>query len=132
MHRISDNGAVWEVQVPHWRCDVALDDPTHKRLITLGTFMLFNQKKNFERIKQNQSDSMLAFEHEMDLEVCDVQFEYLPHWDSKRKSGQISEEELNYALNTFNNVALSMKLLIQVNKPGRVSIEEVKAHINNQ
>ena len=132
MYRISDNGAVWEVQVPHWRCDVALDDPTHKRLITLGTFMLFNQKKNFERIKQNQSDSMLAFEHDMDLEVCDVQFEYLPHWDSKRKSGQISEEELNYALNTFNNVALSMKLLIQVNKPGRVSIEEVKAHINNQ
>jgi len=130
MHRVSDNGAVWEVQVPHWRCDVALDDPTHKRLITLGTFMLFNQKKNFERIKENQSDSMLAFEHDMDLEVCDVQFEYLPHWESRRKSGEISEEELNYALNTFNNVALSMKLLIQVNKPGRVTLDEVKAHIN--
>lgn len=132
MHRVSDNGAVWEIQVPHWRCDVALDDPTHKRLITLGTFMLFNQKQNFERIKQNQSDSMLAFEHNIDLEVCDMQFEYLPHWESRRKSGAISEEELNYALNTFNNVALSMKLLIQVNKPGRVSIEEVKAHISNK
>jgi len=117
MYRVSDNGAVWEVQVPHWRCDVSVDDPTHKRLLTLGSFMLLNQKKIFERIKENQSDSLLAFEYDIDLEVCDVQFEYLPHWEERRKRGEITEEDLNYALNTFNNVALSMKLLIQVNKP---------------
>lgn len=132
MYRVSDNAAIWEVQVPHWRCDIALDDPTHKRLITMGTFMLFNQKKNFDRMIENQSDSLLAFEHGIDLEVCDVQFEYLPHWESRLKSGEISEEELNYALNTFNNVALSMKLLIQVNKPGRVSRDEVLNHIRNK
>jgi hypothetical protein len=132
MYRVSDNAAVWEIQVPHWRCDIALDDPSHKRLITMGTFMLFNQKKNFDRMVENQSDSLLAFEHEIDLEVCDVQFEYLPHWEQRVKSGEISEEELNYALNTFNNVALSMKLLIQVNKPGRVSKQEVLNHIRNK
>jgi hypothetical protein len=132
MYRISDNGAVWEVQVPHWRCDIAVDDPTHKRLITLGTFMLLNQKKMFERVKENQSDSMLAFEYGVDLEVCDVQFEYLPHWEERLKKGEISEEELNYALNTFNNVALSMKVLIQVNKPGRVSIAEIENYIANR
>jgi hypothetical protein len=132
MYRVSDNGAVWEVQVPHWRCDVAVDDPTHKRLLTLGSFMLLNQKKIFERIKENQSDSLLAFEHDIDLEVCDVQFEYLPHWEERRKRGEITEEDLNYALNTFNNVALSMKLLIQVNKPGRVSMSEIESFIANK
>lgn len=132
MYRVSDNGAVWEVQVPHWRCDVSVDDPTHKRLLTLGSFMLLNQKKIFERIKENQSDSLLAFEHDIDLEVCDVQFEYLPHWEERRKRGEITEEDLNYALNTFNNVALSMKLLIQVNKPGRVSMPEIESFIANQ
>ena len=132
MYRISDNGAVWEVQVPHWRCDVALDDPTHKRLITLGTFMLFNQKKIYERTKDNQSDSLIAFEHNIDLEICDVQFEYLPHWEERRKRGEITEEDLNYALNTFNNVALSMRLLVQVNKPGRVSQSEVENFIANR
>ena len=132
MYRISDNGAVWEVQVPHWRCDIAVDDPTHRRVITLGTFMLLNQKKNFERMKENQSDSLLAFEHDIDLEVCDVNFEYLPHWSERLKRGEISEEELNYALNTFNNVALSMRLLIQVNKPGRVSIGEIESFIANK
>jgi hypothetical protein len=132
MYRISDNGAVWEVQVPHWRCDVALDDPTHKRLITLGTFMLFNQKKIYERTKDNQSDSLITFEHNIDLEICDVQFEYLPHWEERRKRGEITEEDLNYALNTFNNVALSMRLLVQVNKPGRVSQSEVENFIANR
>jgi hypothetical protein len=132
MYRVSDNGAVWEVQVPHWRCDVSIDDPTHKRLLTLGSFMLLNQKKIFERIKENQSDSLLAFEHDIDLEVCDVNFEYLPHWEERRKRGEITEEDLNYALNTFNNVALSMKLLIQVNKPGRVSMPEIESFIANQ
>lgn len=132
MYRVSDNSAVWEVQVPHWRCDIAVDDPTHKRLITLGTFMLLNQKKNYDRMRENQSDSLLAFEHDIDLEVCDVKFEYLPHWEERLKKGEISEEELNYALNTFNNVALSMKLLIQVNKPGRVSKAEIEHLISNK
>lgn len=132
MYRISDNGAVWEIQVPHWRCDIAVDDPTHLRLITLGTFMLLNQKKMMERVRENQSDSLLAFEHGIDLEVCDVNFEYLPHWSERLKKGEISEDELNYALNTFNNVALSMKVLIQVNKPGRVSMAEVESYIANR
>ena len=132
MYRVSDHGAIWEVQVPHWRCDIALDDPTHKRLMTMGTFMMFNQKMIMERIKRGLSDSIICFEHDIDLEICDVQFEYLDHWKNKLKSGQISEEELNFALNTYNNVALSMKLLIQVNKPGRVSMTEVQQFIQTK
>jgi hypothetical protein len=132
MYRVSDNGAVWEVQVPHWRCDVALDDPTHKRLLTLGSFMLLNQKKMFERLKEDNSDSLLSFENDIDLEVCDVNFDYLPHWKERLKKGEITEDDLNYALNTFNNVALSMRILIQVNKPGRVSLGELEAYIANR
>ena len=126
MYRISEGGAVWEVQVPHWRCDVALDDVTHRRLLTMGSFMLFNQRTLLERLRNGHSDSITAFEEEIDLEICDVQFEYLPHWGDRLKKGEISEEELNYALNTFNNVALSMKLLIQVNKPCRHTLAEAK------
>ena len=126
MYRISEGGAVWEVQVPHWRCDVALDDITHRRLLTMGSFMLFNQRSLLERLRNGHSDSITAFEEGIDLEICDVQFEYLPHWGDRLKKGEISEEELNYALNTFNNVALSMKLLIQVNKPCRHTLEEAK------
>jgi hypothetical protein len=132
MYRISSHGAIWEIQVPHWRCDLALDDPTHKRLITMGTFLMFNRKTIFERVKRDLSDSLLAFEYDIDLEICDIQFDYLDHWLDRKKKGDLTEAELTDALNTFNNVASSMKVLIQVNKPGRVSIEELQAYIDNK
>lgn len=125
MYRISENGAVWEVEVPHWRCDVSLDDPTHKRQITYGTFQLFNKKTLFENIKQRHSDSLLAFDHDVDIEICDVQFDYTDPWKQKVASGEISQEQLYYALNHFNNVARSMILLIQVHKPGRISKKDI-------
>jgi hypothetical protein len=31
MYRVSNDGCIWEIQVPHWRCDSAFDDPTHRR-----------------------------------------------------------------------------------------------------
>jgi hypothetical protein len=129
MYRVSENGAIWEIQVPHWRCDIAMDDPTHKRLITLGMFNLFNQRMLYEKIKAKGSDSMLAFEENVDIEVCDTQFDYLEHWQRRINSGELAEEDLNYALNTFNNVALAMRVLVQVHKPGRVSREELERTI---
>jgi hypothetical protein len=131
MYRISENGAVWEVQVPHWRCDISLDDPTHKRLITYGTFQLFNKKNLFEKMKTKQSDSILAFDHDIDIEICDVQFTYTNPWKQKISNGEVTPEEISYALNHFNNVAESMILLIQVHKPGRISKNDVDDLIEN-
>ena len=124
MYRISHNGAIWEVQSPHWRCDTALDDPTHRRLITMGMFNLFNRRMLMEKFNTKGSDSPLAFEHDIDIEICDMQFDYIPQWEEKLKSRQITEEELTYALNHFNNVALNAKYLIQVHKPARIDNSE--------
>jgi len=120
MARVSNNGAIWEVSVPHWRCDIALDDPTHKRLITLGTFMQFNRRLAFEKMQTENLPMMAGFDNDVDIEVCDVEFEYLPHWQQRVDSKEISPEELNYALNTYNNVCSEMRLMIQVHKPGRI------------
>lgn len=126
MYRITTNGGIWEIQVPHWRCDLALDDPTHKRLITLAMFYLFDKQRLLERLRNKAADSPLAFEHDIDIEVCDVQFEYLPHWKERLKKGLITPEQLQDALNSMNNVAESMRLLIQVHKPGRIDKSELK------
>ena len=128
MYRVSNNGAVWEIQVPHWRCDIAIDDPTHVRLITPGLFNLLNKKRMFELAKQGESDSLLAFDYDIDIEVCDTNFEYTAPWAHKIRNG-LKEDELTYALNHFNNVALSTRILIQVHKPGRYTVQEVKAAI---
>ena len=132
MYRISHNSAIWEVQSPHWRCDTALDDPDHKRLITMGMFNLFNKRMLLEKLQGEGADSPLAFEHDVDIEICDMQFDYTKPWAERLKSRQITEEELTYALNHFNNVALSAKYLIQVHKPGRIDFSEFEALVEKK
>lgn len=125
MYRVSTTGAIWEIEVPHWRCDVALDDLTHKRLITPGMFNLFNKQLLVSRKKRGFSDSLLAFEHNVDIEICDIQFEYTDAFESGIKEGSMSQEQIIYALNHMNNVATATRLLIQVHKPGRCDLNEI-------
>lgn len=129
MYRVSQNGAIWEIIVPHWRCDVALDDPTHKRVITLGTFNMFDKKRIFECVQKKQSESLVAFEEDIDIEICDSDFVYTYPYEQKIKNGTITRDQLVFDLNHLNNVAISTKLLIQVFKPGRYSLEELKTEI---
>jgi len=132
MYRISHNGAIWEVQAPHWRCDIAIDDPDHKRLITMGMFNLFNKRMILEKLRDGGSDSALAFDHDVDIEIADMQFDYTPPWQERLRKREITQEELNYALNHFNNVALSVKYLIQVHKPGRNDFSEYEQLIEEK
>lgn len=130
MYRISANGAIWEIQFPHWRCDIALDDPTHKRSITVGTFNLFNKQLLLEKIKQGFSESLLAFEQNIDIEVVDSQFEYTDPWQKRIDEKTVSQDELVYAMNFLNNVILSVKVLIQIHKPGRIDNSELESALN--
>lgn len=132
MYRITHNGGIWEVESPHWRCDTAIDDPDHKRLITMGMFNLFNKRLLIEKLQSGGSDSPYAFEHDVDIEICDMQFEYTKPWLERIRSKQVTDDELNYALNHFNNVALSTKYLIQVHKPGRNDLSEYEKVIEDK
>jgi hypothetical protein len=132
MYRISRNGAIWEVQTPHWNCDTSINDPTHVRRITPTTFNLFNKQFVLNKAQQGESDSLLAFEHDVDIEVCDMNFEYTAPFDKRVKEKSISEEELDYALNHLNNVAQSTRILIQVHKPGRIDIHELNRVIDGK
>lgn len=129
MYRISCNGATWEIQVPHWRSDTALDDPTHKRLITRQFFSMFDKQENLNTIKRGGTESLIAFDNNVDIQVVDVQFIYTDPWRKKIQQREINDEELSYALNHFNNVALAMVVLIQVFKPGRIDNKEVNDEI---
>jgi len=126
MYRISKHGAIWEVIVPHWRCDNAISDPTHVRLVTRATFEMFNAKSCKEYVEQGQADTPLAFINNVDIEVCETKFEYVAFWTEQVKAGKMTEEQLTFALNTQNNVAHSMRLLIQVHKPSRFTLESIK------
>jgi hypothetical protein len=132
MYRISDNGAIWEIQTPHWRSDTAISDPTHKRSLTIAMFDLFNKRLALERTKNGSTESMLAFDEDIDIEVCDSNFEFTEPFKDRISKNTISEEELTYSLNHLNNVALATRILIQVHKPGRIDFVEYKRAIDDQ
>lgn len=130
MYRVSQHGAIWEIQVPHWRCDTALDDPTHKRFITPGTFKLFDMKKCMERLSDKKAESYLAIEHNIDIEVCQVEYDFTKPWLKTFKESNATQQDIDHALNFMNNVAESTKILIQVFKPARYNQTEIDNVIN--
>ena len=132
MYRVSENGAIWEIQSPHWNCDISKDDPAIVRPITVTMLQMFNKKVAFENVTSGSAESLLAFEEDIDIEVCDVNFEYTPPFAKRIKDKQITPDELQYSLNHFNNVALSTRILIQVHKPGRYDLSELKKAIDDR
>ena len=132
MHRVSENGAVWEVQFPHHRSDHAWDDPTHKRPLTPGTFRLFDQKSLMDGMEIGRSDSTLAIELGVDIDVCDVKYTYVGKWMEMLKAKEITEEQLEFALHTQSNVAEATIMLLQVHKPPRYTVQELKDTIKRR
>lgn len=132
MYRVSRNGAVWEIQTPHWRSDNILNDPTHIRAITPQMMEMFNQKHIMCCVEEGLSHSTLAFDIEVDVELCDTQYDFTHLFKDKVKSGEISEADFNVIFNTMNNVAENTRMLIQVHKPGRFTIQEFKEAIDKR
>jgi hypothetical protein len=129
MYRVSENGAVWEIQFAHPRSDIILDNPEIKTKVSIGFFNLLNQKIQKETIKNNAALSMISFDEGIDLEICDVQFDYSEPFLQRLRTNQISPEELIWSRNHLNNVVNYVKLLVQVHKPGRVEKVELENEI---
>lgn len=127
MYRISENGAVWEVQFPHHRSDHAFDDPTHKNILTPNTFRIFDQKYCVEGVKNGRSDTPISILEGIDLDVCEVKYLYNEYWVEKVRNKELSFEQLEKEVIHFNsNVAHSTLLLLQVHKPPRYTLNELK------
>jgi hypothetical protein len=123
MYRVSTDNAVWEIQFPHHRCDIAYDDPTHVRRLTHTTFRLFDQKRALEFKKEKRAETPLALIHDIDIEIVDMKHEWVPLWEEKVRNKEMTEDQLYFVLNTQCNVAQSVILLIHIFKPGRANIK---------
>lgn len=119
MYRVSKPEAIWKVIVPHWKCDLAYDDPTHIRVITASTFKLFDQEKNVEAFKNKRSDTLIGLLNNIDLQITDIKFNIIDYWKQKINEGDLTSNQLDLNLNTLNNVAESTEITIVVHKPCR-------------
>ena len=131
MYRVSENGAIWEIQVANHNSEKS-NNPEHKRKIYPDMFNMFNKKTIFERIEKDDCTSALAYEHDIDIEICDVKYDFSKAVEDRLKNNNMTQEELNYAINHLSNAATATKILIQVHKPGRYDKHEYIDLINRK
>mgnify|MGYP003353197457 CR=1 FL=1 len=79
-----------------------------------------------------RSETPLAFETGVDLDVCETKYEYVGQIREAIMSKQMTEEQLTLLLNTQNNIAESTIMLIQTHKPGRYTIKELQETIKRK
>lgn len=71
LYRVCKHGALIDVRVPHHRHDYFINDPTHRRAITVDGLWLFSKKYNESCKKENAAASRLGYYYNVDFEVLD-------------------------------------------------------------
>jgi hypothetical protein len=81
LYRVCKRGAIIDIQVPHPFHEVYLNDPTHKRPITVEGMRLFSKKYNQHQIDTHNSCSGLGLRFNVDFELVSWEFVPDPFYD---------------------------------------------------
>ena len=84
---------------------------------------------NFENIKNNVSNSLLALENNVDIQICNTNFQFTEKWLKKFNETNATENDIFNVADKYNNVVESVRVLIQVHKPPRVLQQEIHQEI---
>ena len=127
MWRVSRDGALWEIRVPHPRCDFIHGSPSNVRSVTVETFHALDKNRNMAMIQAKMNAELLPFIHGIDLQVVDVKYDNITSvYGQMMRDGKIKPEELAYAANHSCNVIETIEMMVQVHKPGRFSLDHAK------
>jgi len=106
MYRICQPGANILIQVPHPRHDLFLDDPTHVRVVTLGSLYLFNQRLNDEWRRLHYPNSPLG-------QYLGIDFETVGYSERKAQGWQahVPKEAERYHINTIEECLFRLQAI---------------------
>lgn len=86
LYRVCKHGAIIDVRVPHPNHEIFLNDPTHKRPITVDGLRLFSKQFNNLEIQRNGTSSTLGIMHNVDFEIINYEFIHDPYYDELKKT----------------------------------------------
>ena len=117
LYRITKNGGIIEIHVPHFRHDTFWSDPTHVRAFTPLTFQMMSRAQNDEWIRRKANYSMIAYDMEIDLEIVNGMQVYDNYWINAEASGKVTREELRQIAQEKNNVIKELQITLKAIKP---------------
>jgi len=114
IYRVCKSGTIIDIKVPHPNHEVYLNDPTHKRPITVEGIRLFSKKFNKLEIQRGGASSTLGIMYDVDFEVVDYNFIYDSYYDNILPT--LSREMLERLMREALNVTTEIEIKAQVIK----------------
>lgn len=113
IYRVCKPGAILDIHVPHPNHEVYLNDPTHKRPITVEGFRLFSKKVNRLEIERNGTSSTLGIMLGVDFEIVDFNYIYDGFYDNivPRLSDELKHRLFREALNTTIEIQMKIQVI---------------------
>jgi ubiquinone/menaquinone biosynthesis C-methylase UbiE len=108
LYRISNPLTIINITVPHHRHDFFLNDPTHKRPITIDGLKLFSKKYNQTCLDMGAAASTLGIMLDIDFEVFDYSYKFNPMYQDLVDKANSGVREAQLLMDQFisekNNV----------------------------
>ncbi len=114
LYRICKPGAFLDIKVPHPNHEVYLNDPTHKRPITVEGIRLFSKKFNQYEIDRKGSSSTLGIMFDVDFELVKYDFVHDTFYQDKLKS--MTDEQIERLYREALNTTIEIHMIVQVIK----------------
>jgi hypothetical protein len=122
LYRVCRDNAKIIIAVPHPRHDNYLGDPTHVRPITPDGMTLFSQAANREWAAKGLANTPLGLYLGVDLKTESINYDLSEPWRGMFEQKKISNDALQHAIRSYNNVIHQITFVMSVIKPaGRTS-----------
>lgn len=114
LYRVCKPDAIIDIRVPHPNHEVYLNDPTHKRPITVEGIRLFSKEYNKQEISRGGSSSTLGLMFNVDFEIIAYEYIHDPFYDEIKKKAP--QEYLERLFREALNTTLEIHIQVMVKK----------------
>ncbi len=120
LYRVAAPDGQVHITVPHEHSDGFAGDPTHVRPINGAILSLFSKAKNREWKTLGWPNTPLGMYLDIDFELSRIDHALAQDWWQRYQSGQISQQELDFAAKSYRNVISEISVtLIARKEPAR-------------
>lgn len=116
LYRVSANGCIININVPHPRHDNFISDPTHVRPITPKLLSLFSKKLNKIWQEMGAANTPFGMYLDVDFEVFHTEMVLDAAYHAAFNEKRITPDELEVAVREKNNIVSEYKITMKVIK----------------
>ena len=116
MYRVCKHGSKIRIIVPHFRHQLFYDDPTHVRVVTPISLLLFSKKQNQIWVKEGSANSTLGLYLNIDFELQKTIIKPSKDWFRLHPEQNVDIKLLQQESSIYNNLIEQYDMTLKVIK----------------